>query len=93
MQFSDDECYELFLAVDDRCRQLGVPPPSLIELREKLLPVYRKRHGNTSGAENLRLRNVADDALDLVEECSLSREQVTRLNILRGQLKLMSSER
>jgi len=40
--FDRAECYALFLAVDDRVRQLKEPPPELLELRERLLPFYRK---------------------------------------------------
>lgn len=44
MTFTEEECYELFLAVDDRARELVDKPPALLALRERLLPIYSKRH-------------------------------------------------
>ena len=44
MRFSEQECYELFLAVDDRVRQLLNPSQDLLALRDRLLPVYVARH-------------------------------------------------
>lgn len=45
MTFTEDECYELFLAVDSRVRSSGpMIKPEIVALREKLLPIYRKRH-------------------------------------------------
>lgn len=44
MTFDENECYELFLAVDDRVRQLAKPPAELKTLRGRLLPVYIRRH-------------------------------------------------
>jgi hypothetical protein len=44
MTFDENECYELFLAVDDRARELEKPPAALMALRERLMPVYIRRH-------------------------------------------------
>lgn len=44
MTFSESECYELFLAVDDRVRALVEPPKELQKLRERLLPIYIRSH-------------------------------------------------
>lgn len=46
IQFTDEELYELFLAVDSKCRMLGDTPwrGAIDVLREKLLPVYQLRH-------------------------------------------------
>jgi hypothetical protein len=47
MNFNEDECYELFLAVDDRARDLPKVPPELLSLRQRLMSIYTKRHGDT----------------------------------------------
>jgi hypothetical protein len=44
MQFTEDECYELFLAVDNLVRQLAKASPELLALRKRLLPIYRERN-------------------------------------------------
>jgi hypothetical protein len=49
MTFNDRECYELFLAVDDRARQLEKPSNDLLYLRERLRPIYIERHKTQSG--------------------------------------------
>lgn len=49
IEFDDAECYQLFLAVDDRVRQLQ--PSELLALRERLLPFYKARHAKRIGAQ------------------------------------------
>jgi len=40
----DDDCYKLFLIVDNRARQVRGADAMVNELREKLLPFYRDWH-------------------------------------------------
>jgi len=44
MTFNDEECYELFIAVDDRARLFRGARRELNALRERLLPFYRDWH-------------------------------------------------
>lgn len=44
--FTENELYELFLAVDDRARQLTTPSATLLLLRRRLLPWYKARHSS-----------------------------------------------
>jgi hypothetical protein len=42
--FTEDQAYEIFLALDDRARQLPNPSADLLALRERFLLVYQTRH-------------------------------------------------
>lgn len=42
--FDDEECYQLFIALDNRARELHGLNPEVNALREKLLPFYRDWH-------------------------------------------------
>lgn len=44
MTFDDEECYQLFIAMDNRARSFGGENAEVNALREKLLPVYRDWH-------------------------------------------------
>lgn len=44
MTFTDEECYQLFIAMDDRARDFDGLNPEVNALREKLLPFYRDWH-------------------------------------------------
>lgn len=43
-EFNADECYDLFIAVDDQCRHYRGRHKAFNELREKLLPFYSQWH-------------------------------------------------
>jgi hypothetical protein len=49
-QFDADECYQLFIAMDDRARAIGGQRPEVNALREKLLPFYRDWHAKNPHA-------------------------------------------
>ena len=42
MMFDDEECYQLFIAMDDRARMFRGANPEVNALREKLLPLVRQ---------------------------------------------------
>ena len=44
MMFDDNECYQLFIAMDNRARALNGANSEVNSLREKLLPFYRDWH-------------------------------------------------
>ena len=44
MEFNDEECYLLFLAVDNDCRTHKSQHPAMNALRERLLPFYSDWH-------------------------------------------------
>ena len=44
MTFDDDECYKLFLIVDNMARIREGKDGMVNELREKLIPFYREWH-------------------------------------------------
>lgn len=41
---SDEECYQLFIAMDDRARAFQGTLPEINVIREKLKPFYRAWH-------------------------------------------------
>lgn len=44
MKFTDEQCYLLFIAVDDYCRAFEGKRSEMNALRERLLPYYRDWH-------------------------------------------------
>jgi hypothetical protein len=42
--FTAEECYQLFIAIDDRARAFGGKLDEVNALRERLLPFYRDWH-------------------------------------------------
>lgn len=47
--FSDEECYQLFIAMDDRARAFQGALPEVNAIREKLVPFYRAWHDEHPG--------------------------------------------
>jgi hypothetical protein len=43
-EFTNEECYQLFIAMDDRARAFGGMNVEANALREKLVPFYRDWH-------------------------------------------------